>query len=140
MALMLAYLFDQIYREPAVNSIAEMLFKVGSLLVVLGTLALLTLAVLVLGSGIPEIVLQQLHATDRGLLTMLRDLRPNLYFWMVLSAIGGVTTAREPLGSGPGRNGRGLLIISLAGTFLLVHSMGSPLGPTPPLTGCAATI
>src|SRR5260370_38453572 len=127
MALMLAYLFDQIYREPAVNSIAEILFKVGSLLVVLGTLVLLALAVLVLGSGIPEIVLQQLHATDRGLLTMLRDLRPNLYFWMVLSALGAITTIREALGSGPGRSGRGLLIISLAGTFLWVHSIVPPL-------------
>ena len=140
MALMLAYLFAQISREPAVNSIAVMLFKVESLLVVLGTLALLTLVVLVLGSGIPKIVSQQLHATDRGLLTMLRDRGPDLYFWMVLSTMGVLIAVREALGSRPGRSARGLLIISLAGTFFWFHSMVPALAQRRTFKGFAATI
>ncbi len=80
MAVMLAYLFAQIDRELAIDTITAILFKVGSLLVALGTLALLTVAVLVLSSGIPESIFQQLHATDRGLITMLRDLGPNKGF------------------------------------------------------------
>ena len=140
MAVMLAYLFAQIDREVAVNSIAVMLFKVGSLLGALGTLALLALTVLVVSSGIPESVFQQLHATDRGLLTMLRDFGPNLYFWMVLSGIGAVTAVVGTLGSRPGRSARGLLIISLAGTFLWFHSMVPALAQRRTLKGFAATI
>ncbi len=140
MALMLAYLFAHIDREPAVNSIAVMLFKVGSLLVALGSLALLILAALVLGSGIPESVFQQLHATDRALLTMLRDLGSILYFWMVLSAIGTVAVAGGALGSRPGRSARGLLIVSMAGTFLWFHSMVPAAARRRTFKGFAATI
>ena len=140
MALMLAYLFAQIDREPAVNSITVMLFNVGSLLVALGTLALLTLAALAVGSGIPENVLQQLHATDRGLLIMLSGIGPSLYFCMVLSAIGDVTVVRGALGAHPGRSARGLLMISLAGTFLWFHSMVPALAQRRTFKGFAATI
>ena len=140
MALMLAYLFSQIDREPTANSIAVILFNVGSLLVALGTLALLTLAALVLGSGIPENVLQQLHATDRGLLIILSDVGPILYLWMVLSAVGVVTAVQGALGSHPGRCARGLLVISLAGTFLWFHSMVPALAQRRTFKGFAATI
>jgi 4-amino-4-deoxy-L-arabinose transferase-like glycosyltransferase len=140
MALMLAYLFTRMDREPTTNSIAVMLFNVGSLLVALGTLALLTLAALVLGSGIPENALQQLHATDRALLAMLRDLGPNLYLWMALSAIGGVTLVMGALGARPGRSARGLLIISLAGTFFWFHSIVPAVAQRRTFKGFAATI
>ena len=125
MALMLAYLFVQFDRKADVNSnsISVLLFRAGSLLVTLGTLALLTLVLLVLSSDMPEGVFQQLHATDRGLLTMLRDLRPNLYLWMVLSAIGAVIVIGGALRSPPSRSARGLMIISMAGTFLWFHSI-----------------
>jgi hypothetical protein len=139
-ALMLAYLFAQIDREPTANSITVMLFNVGSLLVALGTLALLTLAALVLGFGVPENVLQQLHATDRGLLIMLSGIGPNLYFWIVLSAIGDVTVVRGALGARPSRSARGLLMLSLAGTFLWFHSMVPALAQRRTFKGFAATI
>lgn len=140
MALMLAYLFVQIDREADLNLISVLLFKVGCLLVVLGTLALLILIAIVLGSGIPENIFQQLHATDRGLLTMLRDLRPNPYFWMVLSAIGVVIVAGALLRSRPGRSAGGLLIISMAGTFLWFHSIVPALAERRTFKGFAATI
>ena len=140
MAIMLAYLFAQIDRDPPVNSITVVLFKAGSLLVAIGTLALLTTVVLVLGSGIPEGIFQQLHATDRGLFTMLRDLRPSLYFWMVLSATGVVIVAGGLLRSRPGRSAYGLLIISMAGTFLWFHSMDPALAERRTFKGFAATI
>jgi hypothetical protein len=140
MALMLAYLFVELDREAALNSVYVILFKVGCLLVVLGTLALLILIVVVLGSGIPQNVFQELHATDRGLLTMLRDLRPSLYFWIVLSAIGVVIVAGGLLRSHPGRSVRGLLIISIAGTFLWFHSIDPALAERRTFKGFAATI
>ena len=142
MALMLAYLFVQFDRKTDLNSnsISVLLFRAGSLFVTLGTLALLTLVVLVLGSGIPEGVIQQLHATDRGLLTMLRDLRPNLYLWMVLSSIGAVIVIGGALRSPPSRSARGLLIISMAGTFLWFHSIVPALAERRTFKGFAATI
>jgi hypothetical protein len=117
-----------------------MLFKVGSLLVAPGALALPILAALVLGSGIPASVFQQLHATDRALLTMLRDLGSILYFWMVLSAIGTVAVAGGALGSRPGRSARGLLIVSMSGTFLWFHSMVPAAARRRTFKGFAATI
>ena len=142
MALMLAYLFVQFDRKTDLNSnsISVLLFRAGSLFVTLGTLVLLTLVVLVLGSGIPEGVIQQLHATDRALLTMLRDLRPNLYLWMVLSAIGAVIVIGGALRSPPSRSARGLLIISMAGTFLWFHSIVPALAEHRTFKGFAATI
>ena len=140
MALMLAWLFSQIDRAPALNKIVVILFKVGSLLVALGTLALLTLVLLALSSSIPESVLQQLHETDRGLLEMLPDLRPNLYFCTVLAAIGAVTTIVGTLGSRPGRSARGLFIISLAGTFFWFDSMVPALAQRRTFKGFAHTI
>ena len=140
MALTLAYLFVEIDREADLNSVSVVLFKGGCLLVVLGTLALLILIVVVLGSGIPQNVFQELHATDRGLLTMLRDLRPSLYFWIVLSAIGVVVVAGGLIRSHPGRSVRGLLIISIAGTFLWFHSIDPALAERRTFKGFAATI
>ncbi len=95
---------------------------------------------LVLSSGIPETIFQQLHATDRGLITMLGSLGPNLYFWMALSAIGAVAVIGGALRSRPGRSAYGLLIISLAGTFLWFHSMIPALAQRRTFKGFAATI
>ena len=140
MALMLAYLFVEIDREADLNSISVLLFKVGCFLVVLGTLALLILIVVVSGSGIPQAAFQQLHATDRGELAMLCDLGPNMYFWLVLSEMGAVVVAGGLLRSRPGRSARGLLTISLAGTFLWFHSMVPALAERRTFKGFAATI
>jgi hypothetical protein len=140
MALMLAYLFVEIDREADLNSIYVLLFKAGCLLVVLGTLALLILIVVVLGAGIPANIFQDLHATDRAELTMLRELRPSLYFWMVLSVTGVVIVAGALLRSHPDRSARGLLIISIAGTFLWFNSIVPALAERRTFKGFAATI
>jgi hypothetical protein len=140
MAVMLAYLFEQLDQDPSINPISLKLFKAGSFMVVLGTLALLTLAAAVLRSDIPKSLIQQLHPTDRGLLAMLRDLGLDLYFWIILSSMGVVIAVSGGVVSNPGRVARGLLLISLAGTFLWFHSMVPALAQRRTFKGFASVV
>jgi hypothetical protein len=59
---------------------------------------------------------------------------------MVLSVIGVVIVAGSLLRSLPGRSARGLMIISMAGTFLWFHSMVPALAERRTFKGFAATI
>jgi hypothetical protein len=54
--------------------------------------------------------------------------------------MGVLIAVREALGSRPGRSARGLLIISLAGTFFWFHSMVPALAQRRTFKGFAATI
>jgi len=141
MALMVAYLVTEVSAAPAgLSRTTIALFYCASVVVALAGLVSVIVAGWVTAFGVSASILARLHPTDRGLLMMVGGVGLSLWLWMALSSIGVATAIAGSIRARAGQSAGGVLMVSIAGTFLWFHAIDPTLASRRTLKGFAADV
>jgi 4-amino-4-deoxy-L-arabinose transferase-like glycosyltransferase len=137
LAAMMGYLLSEMTGEKAGRSATTVaLFNGATVMVALAALVLIIVAVF----GLPTSLLAQLHPTDRALLSRLGRLGTSLYLWITVSLIGALTALAGALRSYSARSVSGVLMVSVAGTFLWFYTIDPALAQRRSFKSFAAVV